>query len=223
MRPRRSTNNIAMPGKQRTRKPLGRARRRRFLRPPRCGGLRPLSGSARVVANVALYSAVMISTQFQRRSPRRWTRSLAVLLVVLVVRPELCSAQALTRSESLKIAESFIQFRWQASAKNVRHGKDADGIEVHTPDRDGGHGNPLSDCWVPDAENIGVAYKWGGDDSPKSFSAGIRAGKGGGDVYTSEKRRRGDKAVSGDAVGVDCSGFICHCWKLAARYSTNSL
>jgi len=175
------------------------------------------------VTNVALYSAVMISTQFQRRSPRAWTRSLVVLLVVLVARPELCSAQALTRSESLKIAESFIQHRWQASVKNVRHGKDGDGIEVHTPDRDGGHGNPLSECWIADAENIGVAYKWGGDDSPKSFTAGIRAGKAGGDVYTAEKRRRGDKAVSGDAVGVDCSGFICHCWKLTARYSTYSL
>ena len=74
-------------------------------------------------------------------------------------------------------------------------------LKFTRPDRDGGHGNPLSECWVPDAENIGVAYKWGGNDSPKSFSAGIRAGKAAGDVYTSEKRRRGDKAVSGEAVG----------------------
>jgi hypothetical protein len=105
----------------------------------------------------------------------------------------------------------------------VRHGKDSSGIEVHTPDRDGGHGNPLSECWVPDTENVGVAYKWGGNDGPKSFSAGIRAGKAAGDVYTQEKRRLGDKAVSADAVGVDCSGFINHCWKLTARYSTHSL
>ena len=111
----------------------------------------------------------MVSSQFQQCSPRTWTRSLIVLLVALVARPELGSAQALTRAESLKIAESFIQHRWQASAKNVRHGKDADGVEVHTPDRDGGHGNPLSECWLPDAENIGVAYKWGGDDSPEKF------------------------------------------------------
>ena len=137
--------------------------------------------------------------------------------------PGLGFAQSVTRAESLKIAESFIQHRWQASAKNVRHGKDTDGIEVHTPDREGGHGNPLSECWVPNAENIGVAYKWGGNDSPRNFSAGIRAGKAAGDVYTSEKRRRGDKAVSGDAVGIDCSGFIYHCWKLTARHSTNSL
>lgn len=165
----------------------------------------------------------MISPQFQQSYPGKWTRALIVLVVLFGIRADFCLAQSLTRAESLKIAESFIQHRWQSSAKNVRHGKDADGIEVHTPDRDGGHGNPLSECWVPNAENIGVAYKWGGDDSPKSFSAGIRAGKAAGDVYTSEKRRRGDKAVSRDAVGVDCSGFICHCWKLIARYSTYSL
>jgi hypothetical protein len=165
----------------------------------------------------------MISPQFQQFYPRKWTRALIVFVVVFGVRADLCLAQSLTRAESLKIAESFIQHRWQSSAKNVRHGKDADGIEVNTPDRDGGHGNPLSECWVPDAENIGVAYKWGGDDGPKSFSAGVRAGKAAGDVYTSEKRRRGDKAVSGDAVGIDCSGFINHCWRLTARYSTYSL
>ena len=181
------------------------------------------SGNSRVAANVALYSRVMASPQFQEHHPRQWPRFLIVLIVALAARPELGSAQSLTRAESLKIAESFIHHRWQATVKNVRHGKDADGVEVHTPDRDGGRGNPLSECWLPDTGNIGVAYKWGGNDSPKSFSAGIRAGKAGGDVYTLEKRRRGGKAVSAEAVGVDCSGFICHCWKLTARYSTNSL
>lgn len=165
----------------------------------------------------------MASPQFPSSFPRKWTRTWLVLVVALSAQADLGSAQSLTRAESLKIAESFIQHRWRASTKNVRHGKDSDGVEVHTPDRDGGRGSPPSECWVPNAENSGVPYKWGGDDGPKSFSAGIRAGKAGGDVYTSEKRRRGGKAVSGDAVGVDCSGFINHCWKLTARYSTNSL
>jgi hypothetical protein len=181
------------------------------------------SGSSRVAANVALYSAVMISPQFQQSHSRKWARPLIALVVVFGLRADFCLAQSLTRAESLKIAESFIQHRWHSSAKNVRHGKDRGGIEVHTPDRDGGHGNPLSECWVPDAENIGIAYKWGGNDGPKSFTAGIRAGKAAGDVHTSEKRRRGDKAVSADAVGIDCSGFINHCWRLTARYSTYSL
>ena len=151
-----------------------------------------------------------------------WPRLLLVLVFALCAWAQPGSAQSVTRAESLKIAESFLQHRWQSSAKNVRHGKDAKGIEVHTPDRDGGHGSPLSECWVPGAENIGVAYKWGGNDSPSSFSSGIRAGKAAGDVYTSEKRRLGDKAVSGDVVGIDCSGFINHCWKLSVRHSTNS-
>jgi hypothetical protein len=165
----------------------------------------------------------MASSQFQQSYPSKWALFLSVLAVALVARPDLATAQSLTRAESLNIAESFIQHRWQSSAKNVRHGKDRDGEDVQTPDRDGGQCEPLNECWVPDAENIGVAYKWGGNDSPKSFNAGILAGKAAGDVYTDEKRRRGDKMVSAEAVGIDCSGFICHCWKLTGRYSTASL
>jgi hypothetical protein len=132
-------------------------------------------------------------------------------------------AQTLTRAEALRIGKSFVEHRWQASAKNLRHGRDTNGIEIHTPDRDSGRGGPLQDCWRIDAENSGVAYKWGGIDTPETFDAGIRAGKAAGDVYTAEKRRRGGNAVSADAVGVDCSGFICRCWKLPKRYSTDSL
>jgi hypothetical protein len=73
------------------------------------------------------------------------------------------------------------------------------------------------------AENTGVAYKWGGFDTPQTFDTGIRAGKAAGDVYTAEKRRKGGAAVSGDAVGIDCSGFISRCWKLPKKYSTESL
>ena len=132
-------------------------------------------------------------------------------------------AQSITRAEVLKIAESYVEHRWESSPRNLLHGKDRDGIEVHTPDRDGGRGSPLPDCWRVNAENIGIAYKWGGIDTPLSFDVGIRAGKAAGDVYTSEKRRRSVAAVSSAAVGVDCSGFICCCWKLTTRYSTGSL
>ena len=149
-------------------------------------------------------------------------RSLIVLVIGLASCAHVASAQTVTRAEALKIAETFIEHRWHASAKNVRHGKDSDGVEIHTPDRGSGRGSPPSECWMPGKENIGVAYKWGGNDSPKSFAAGIRDGKAAGDVYTLEKRRLGDKAVSNDAVGIDCSGFINHCWKLARRHSTNS-
>lgn len=152
---------------------------------------------------------------------RKWARALT-FLAGLCAWPQPGSAESVTRADSLKIAETFIQHRWDASARNVRHGKDLEGIEIHTPDRPSGRGSPSSECWMPGAENVGVAYKWGGNDSPKSFSAGVRAGKAAGDIYTAEKRRLGDKAVSGEAVGIDCSGFINHCWKLTTRHSTNS-
>jgi hypothetical protein len=130
---------------------------------------------------------------------------------------------SVSRAEALKIAESFVQHRWHATPRNLFHGKDANGIEVHTPDRAGGRCGPLQDCWQADADNIGIAYKWGGLDTPESFDAGIKAGKAAGDVYTTEKRRRDGAGISEAAVGIDCSGFICRCWKLNKRYSTNSL
>jgi len=164
----------------------------------------------------------MTSLRFQPRHSDKWVQFLVLLAAALVVRRGFSSAESVTRAESLRIAESFVQHRWQSSTKNVLHGKDSKGVDVHTPDRDGGRCDPLSECWIPETENIGVAYKWGGNDNPETFSAGIRAGKVAGDVYTSEKRRLGDNGVSADAVGVDCSGFINHCWKLTGRYSTNS-
>jgi hypothetical protein len=132
-------------------------------------------------------------------------------------------AESITRTEAMRIAESFIHHRWESSVKNQFHGRDANGIEVNTPDRDSGRGSPSQDCWRVNAENIGIAYKWGGVDTPATFDAGIREGKAAGDVYTLEKRRRGKAGVSRAAVGVDCSGFICRCWKLDTRYSTATL
>lgn len=133
------------------------------------------------------------------------------------------TAQSVTRAEALKIAESYIKHRWESTLRNQFHGRDSKGVEVHTPDRDSGRGSPTQDCWRVNSENIGVAYKWGGVDTPATFDAGIRAGKAAGDIYTAQKRRRGAAAVSDAAVGIDCSGFICRCWKLKKRYSTWSL
>jgi len=146
-----------------------------------------------------------------------------LILTGLIALSASMNAQAITRAEALRIAESYIQHRWQSSSANVLHGKDREGIEVHTPDRDGGRCGPHEACWLVNAANIGVAYKWGGDDTPASFDAGIKAGKAAGDVYTSEKRRLDDAAASAQAVGIDCSGFICRCWQTPKRYSTVSL
>ena len=164
-----------------------------------------------------------MNSAYIRQTDSLWGRLISFLVVAWMICASSSFAHAITRAEALKIAESYIQHRWQSSSKNLFHGKDADGIEVHTPDREGGHGVPLGECWRVNAENLGVSYKWGGYDTPESFARGVRAGKAAGDVYTAEKRRADGDAVSASAVGIDCSGFICRSWKLKKRYSTYSL
>ena len=144
-------------------------------------------------------------------------------LLLLLLAAQTAHAETLTRGEALEVAESFRAHRWEAAAKNIRHGVGRDGVEIHTPDRAGGRAEPESEGWRAGEGNVGVAYKWGGFDTLASFDAGVRAGKAAGDVYTLEKRRLGGKAVSGAAVGIDCSGFISRCWKLPRKESTSSL
>lgn len=145
------------------------------------------------------------------------------ILAVALGHDQNALAQSITRTEALRTAESFIHHRWESTVRNQFHGRDSAGVEVQTPDRDSSRGSPSQDCWRVNAENIGVAYKWGGVDTPATFDAGIREGKAAGDVYTSEKRRRGKAGMSQAAVGVDCSGFIGRCWKVDTRYSTATL
>ncbi len=154
---------------------------------------------------------------------RTHLRTFLLALAALATFSAAAHADSLTRAEALQIAETYIQHRWTAAPQNLRHGKDSGGIEIHTPDRAGGHGDPAADCWAPDAKNTGMAYKWGGFDTPASYDTGLRKGKAAGDVYTAEKRRKGGDAVSGDAVGIDCSGFISRCWKLPQKHSTSTL
>jgi hypothetical protein len=152
----------------------------------------------------------------------RLHRSLFVIpILLLLALPG--RADTLSRAEVLQVAESYVHHVWQSSGRNQRHGADSRGVEIHTPDRPSGHGWPDEACWAVGASNSGVAYKWGGFDTPESFDAGVRAGKAAGDVYTQDKRRLGGGAVSGDAVGIDCSGFISRCWKLPHKYSTSNL
>jgi hypothetical protein len=150
-------------------------------------------------------------------------RLLSAAVLLLLLAPVRVHAQTLTRAEAIAIAETFVQHSWEAKPVHVRHGKDSDGIEIHTPDRDGGHAQPGTEAWVVNQSNTGVPYKWGGFDTPKRFDAGLKAGKGAGDLYTSEKRRLGGAAVSGDVVGIDCSGFVSRCWKLPKKHSTSTL
>jgi hypothetical protein len=131
-------------------------------------------------------------------------------------------AGPLTRAEALRIAEAYCNYRWTSTDKNVLQGRDADRVEVHTPNVAAGTA-PDSKLWSIDATNTGMPYKWGGFDTIESFAVGIRKGKAAGDMYTLEKRKLGGAAVSSHAVGIDCSGFISRCWKLATKQSTETL
>lgn len=153
-----------------------------------------------------------------RPAARRFVLQMAAACAALVLAR--ASAAPPTRAESIEIARSFAEHRWQASEKNVLHGPDKSKVEVHTPDRSEIRAR---EGWAAGETNTGVPYKWGGFDSLASFDAGVRAGKAAGDLYSSEKRSKADAAVSAHAVGIDCSGFISRCWRLPKKYGTATL
>lgn len=130
---------------------------------------------------------------------------------------------SVTRAETLKIARRYLLHEWTGNDRNAFHGRDADGVRVDTADIAFSPKGGRPGWWRTDRKNVGMPYSWGGFDTPESFDAGLRAGKLAGDIYTLEKRRRLDAAVSKHTVGIDCSGLISRCWKLPRSYSTREL
>ncbi len=128
-----------------------------------------------------------------------------------------------TRADCLAIAESYRAHRWHPGPANVLHGPDPDGVQVDTPDTSYQKPGAVAGWWVPGQVNEGVPYQWGGFATLEQFDQEIAAGKAAGDVYTQEKRRLLDAAVSRHATGIDCSGFISRCWRLPRSYSTREL
>lgn len=103
------------------------------------------------------------------------------------------------------------------------HGKDKRGVLVHTPDISQEPQGPRKGWWIPGEVNTGVPYKWGGYDNLTSFDTAISNGQAGGDVATPEKRHADNLAVSRQAAGVDCSGFVSRCLKLPTAHDTTQL
>ncbi len=131
--------------------------------------------------------------------------------------------QGLTPQSCMAVAEAYRTHVWMPTSANVKHARDADGISVDTPDTGYRPGSSCPGYWTPGHGALGIPYQWGGFCTPAEFDAGVRAGLAAGDVYTAEKRRLLDAAVSRHACGIDCSGFISRCWQLPRSYSTREL
>lgn len=146
---------------------------------------------------------------------------LSLLLCSCTESPELVFGPPIHRSEVQKIAESYENLRWTPKTKNRLHGRDSNGIWVDTPDAAGGHG--ISNFWwEPDQPATGMPYKWGGFDTPQSFLTRLKSDSPcyAGDISSAQKRQDNNDAISAEAVGIDCSGFVSRCWNLPRSYST---
>ena len=128
-----------------------------------------------------------------------------------------------TRAECMRIADSYVHHHWKATAANVFHGVDADGIHVETPDVSFSAPGKAPGYWTTERENVSIPYCWGGMDTPESFDRALAEGKAAGDVCTDDKRRSLDDGVSKHTCGVDCSGLVSRCWKLDWPCSTREV
>lgn len=128
-----------------------------------------------------------------------------------------------TPEESIRVAFSYANLEWEPTADHVRHGPDSHGITVHTPDVSLNKHGDRRGYWIPGKTATGMAYKWGGFDTPMTFLQGLTEGKKAGDVANAYKVRNDDHAVSSESVGIDCSGFVSRCWGLKTHHSTARL
>lgn len=128
-----------------------------------------------------------------------------------------------TPAEALASAEAYSRHAWRPFARNIRHGQDATGVGVDTPDIGYHPENGRNGWWIPGQVNEGIPYKWGGFDDPASFDAAVALGRAAGDVSSPAKRRADNAAVSSEAAGVDCSGFVSRCLKLPVVRDSSQL
>lgn len=124
-----------------------------------------------------LYGAIAAQTAWM------WTRATKPRTLIGQL-----AGSPISREEVVTIASSYAEHTWTASAANVKHGPDAHGVDVQTPDTNANPAEPGK--WHIGKDNIGMPYKWGGFDTPESFDAGVVGGKAAGDMYSATKRRR---------------------------------
>ncbi|MFK7850611.1 MAG: hypothetical protein AB8D78_06495 [Akkermansiaceae bacterium] len=143
------------------------------------------------------------------------TSTLALLLGSCAFKP--------TPEEAVRIAISYANLEWMPEERHIRHGKDSNGIPVQTPDTTLAEHGDKRGWWKPGRTAKGMAYKWGGFDTPESFLDGLANGKKAGDIANTYKVRNDNAAISNESVGIDCSGFISRCWQLSEHVSTKDL
>ena len=135
----------------------------------------------------------------------------------------LAPLSTVTRSAVLATAMRYAAHPWTGTAANARHGPDGRGIRLDTPDISYQKAGAVPGYWVPGQLNYGMPYQWGGFSTPEEFDRGLAAGMAAGDVYSEAKRAGLNDAVSAEAVGIDCSGFISRCWGMPRPCSTREL
>jgi cell wall-associated NlpC family hydrolase len=142
---------------------------------------------------------------------------------LLVLSLSSCAPSLAKREKAIATAWRYSTIEWTPTAASQFHGKDKQGIEVHTPDATLPAHGFANGWWKPGQPARGMPYQWGGFDTPESFQSALAQGKYAGDIGSSEKQKLGDAGVSREACGIDCSGFISRCWDLPRPYSTKQL
>src|SRR5690606_14489808 len=83
---------------------------------------------------------------------------------------------AVTRAQAVATASRYTQMEWTPEGRHVLHGRDSNGIMIHTPDRSLARQGDRRGWWQPGVPAKSMPYQWGGFDTPESFLAKIAAG-----------------------------------------------
>lgn len=109
--------------------------------------------------------------------------------------------RGLTRSAIIAAARQAAGHRWVCSRSNQQNSC----VTGYRSD------------WRPDETVSGVAYNWGGIDSPARFDAKLQRGYAAG--------AHSWHGVNRCSAGIDCSGFVSWCWGIgnSHAYTTRNL
>src|SRR5580704_16962341 len=117
-----------------------------------------------------------------------------------------------SRDEVVAYARRYVETKWLAHTENVFHGEDPDGVRLDTPDV-----GEVAGGWSV-GENAGVAYQWGGFDTPETFARQVSHGWPAGHAA-----RAPAAPASKDAAATDCWGLVAASRGVARKRSPREL